>query len=46
MRLLVVSTPVGALGSGRGGGVEITATGLVAALLGRGHRVTLLAKQG
>jgi len=46
MRLLVVSTPVGALGSGRGGGVEITATGLVAALLHRGHQVTMLAGEG
>ncbi len=46
MRVLVVSTPVGALGSGRGGGVELTATGLVAGLLQRGHAVTVLAKQG
>jgi UDP-glucose:tetrahydrobiopterin glucosyltransferase len=46
MRLLVVSTPVGPLGSGRGGGVETTATGLIAALLNRGHHVTLLAGEG
>jgi UDP-glucose:tetrahydrobiopterin glucosyltransferase len=46
MRVLVVSTPVGALGSGRGGGVEVTVIGLVAGLLGRGHPVTVLAAAG
>ncbi|MCP9774123.1 glycosyltransferase [Cyanobium sp. WAJ14-Wanaka] len=46
MRILVVSTPVGPLGSGRGGGVELTATALVAGLLGRGHQVTVLAPEG
>lgn len=46
LRVLVVSTPVGALGSGRGGGVELTATGLVAGLLERGHALTVLAKDG
>ena len=45
MRILVVSTPVGALGSGRGGGVELTACALVAGLLARGHRVTVLAAE-
>jgi len=46
MRILVVSTPVGRLGSGRGGGVELTATSLVAGLLGRGHALTVLAAEG
>ncbi|MEO1002746.1 MAG: glycosyltransferase family 4 protein [Cyanobacteria bacterium J06638_7] len=46
MRVLVVSTPVGALGSGRGGGVEITALALVAGLLERGHELTVLAAEG
>ncbi len=46
MRLLVVSTPVGALGSGRGGGVEVTALALVAGLLERGHELTVLAAEG
>lgn len=46
MRLLVVSTPVGCLGSGRGGGVELTATALVAGLLDRGHQITVLAAEG
>ena len=46
MRILVVSTPVGRLGSGRGGGVELTASALVAGLLGRGHALTVLAGEG
>jgi UDP-glucose:tetrahydrobiopterin glucosyltransferase len=46
MRVLVVSTPVGTLGSGRGGGVELTATALVAGLLERGHLLTVLAGEG
>ncbi|MFM7453541.1 MAG: glycosyltransferase family 4 protein [Cyanobium sp.] len=46
MRILVVSTPVGRLGSGRGGGVELTATALVAGLLRRGHALTVLAAEG
>jgi UDP-glucose:tetrahydrobiopterin glucosyltransferase len=46
LRLLVVSTPVGTLGSGRGGGVELTAASLVAGLLERGHTLTVLAKEG
>lgn len=46
LRILVVSTPVGALGSGRGGGVELTATTLVAGLLKRGHQLTVLAAEG
>lgn len=46
MKLLVVNTPVGPLGSGRGGGVERTLVSLVAGLLDRGHRVTVLAAAG
>ena len=46
MRILVVSTPVGALGSGRGGGVELTLVSLVSGLLQRGHAITVLAAQG
>jgi UDP-glucose:tetrahydrobiopterin glucosyltransferase len=46
MRVLVVSTPVGHLGSGRGGGVEHTAGMIVAGLLHRGHAVTVLAAEG
>lgn len=46
LRLLLVSTPVGTLGSGRGGGVELTLAALVAGLGGRGHRLTVLAGEG
>ena len=46
MKLLLVSTPVGPLGSGRGGGVELTLTGLLAGLLRRGHQPTVLAGEG
>ena len=46
MRILVVSTPVGSLGSGRGGGVELTAAALVAGLLQRGHTITVVAAAG
>ncbi|MEB3307670.1 MAG: glycosyltransferase [Cyanobacteriota bacterium] len=46
MKLLVVSTPVGRLGSGRGGGVELTLINAVAGLLERGHSITVLAPEG
>ena len=46
MRLLVVSTPVGRLGSGAGGGVELTLINAVAGLLALGHAVTVLAGEG
>jgi UDP-glucose:tetrahydrobiopterin glucosyltransferase len=46
MKLLVVSTPVGRLGSGRGGGVELTLINAVAGLLERGHAITVLAAEG
>lgn len=46
MRILVVNTPVGPLGSGAGGGVELTALSLVAGLLQRRHQVMVLAAEG
>ncbi|MEB3234441.1 MAG: glycosyltransferase, partial [Cyanobacteriota bacterium] len=46
MKILVVSTPVGRLGSGQGGGVERTLGSLVAGLLERGHQLTVLAAEG
>ena len=46
MRILVVSTPVGAIGSGRGGGVERTLVSVVSGLLQRGHAITVLAAEG
>lgn len=46
MKILVVNTPIGALGSGQGGGVERTLCSLVAGLLERGHALTVLAAAG
>ena len=46
MKLLVVATALGLVGSGRGGGVELTLVGLVAGLLERGHAITVLAAEG
>jgi UDP-glucose:tetrahydrobiopterin glucosyltransferase len=46
MKLLVVATALGPVGSGRGGGVELTLAGVVAGLLQRGHRITVLAAEG
>lgn len=42
-RILIISTPVGPLGSGEGGGVELTLHSLVLGLTGRGHHVEVLA---
>jgi UDP-glucose:tetrahydrobiopterin glucosyltransferase len=45
-RILIVSTSVGPLGSGIGGGVELTLHSLVLGLSGRGHRVEVVAPAG
>lgn len=46
MRVLLVSTPVGPLGSGIGGGVELTLHSLVLGLSARGHDVEVAAPAG
>ncbi|TVQ08816.1 MAG: glycosyltransferase [Leptolyngbya sp. DLM2.Bin27] len=46
LRLLFISTPVGPLGSGLGGGVELTLLNLSQGLRARGHEVTVLAPVG
>ncbi|MEM6450899.1 MAG: glycosyltransferase [Cyanobacteria bacterium P01_D01_bin.105] len=46
LRLLLLSTPVGPLGSGLGGGVEFTLTHLAKVLAARGHRITVAAPAG
>ncbi len=46
LRLLLLSTPVGPLGSGFGGGVEITVANLAQALAERGHRITVVTPAG
>ncbi|PZO21964.1 MAG: UDP-glucose--tetrahydrobiopterin glucosyltransferase [Leptolyngbya foveolarum] len=46
LRLLLLSTPVGPLGSGLGGGVEATVLNLAQVLTQRGHRVAIAAPEG
>ncbi|MEY4400488.1 MAG: hypothetical protein RL072_353 [Actinomycetota bacterium] len=46
MRIIFLSTSVGALGSGIGGGVELTLRTLARALAQRGHDVTVVAPRG
>jgi UDP-glucose:tetrahydrobiopterin glucosyltransferase len=46
MRLLLMSTSVGPLGSGLGGGVELTMASLAQAMEHRGHRVQIVAPMG
>lgn len=44
-KLLFVSTPLGPLGSGVGGGVELTLVNMLNALTQRGHRIQVMAPQ-
>ncbi len=43
MRLVIISTPIGFLGSGKGGGVELTLNSLVSGLLQMNHSVKVIA---
>ena len=43
MRIVLISTPIGFLGSGKGGGVELTLNSLVTGLLSLGHSVQVIA---
>tara|TARA_B100000212_G_scaffold231880_1_gene176256 strand:- start:33 stop:1109 length:1077 start_codon:yes stop_codon:yes gene_type:complete len=43
MRLIIISTPIGFLGSGRGGGVELTLNSLVSGLLKQNHKINVIA---
>ncbi|HLP88325.1 MAG TPA: glycosyltransferase family 4 protein [Nostocaceae cyanobacterium] len=45
-KLLFVSTAVGALGSGLGGGIELTMPNIVKELLRRGHKIDIVAPEG
>ena len=45
MELIVISTPIGFLGSGKGGGVEVTLNSLVSGLLELGHKVKVIAPE-
>ncbi len=46
MKLLFISTPVGAFGSGIGGGVELTVQNIAKELIGRSHTVHLAGSVG
>ncbi|NEO50240.1 MAG: glycosyltransferase family 4 protein [Moorea sp. SIO4A3] len=46
LKLLLISTPVGPLGSGLGGGVELTVRNIATELINRGHRITIVATKG
>ena len=43
MRIVLISTPIGFLGSGKGGGVELTINSLISGLLSLGHSVEVIA---
>ena len=43
MRLTIISTPIGFLGSGKGGGVELTLSSLVSGLLDQNHEINVVA---
>ena len=46
LKIILASTPIGYIGSGRGGGVELTLISLLKGLVGLGHEVTLVAPEG
>ena len=46
LRILIASTPVGPIGSGIGGGVELTLHNLVHGLTALGHRIEVVAPEG
>ena len=45
MNIVLMSTPIGFLGSGKGGGVELTLNSLVSGLVAKGHSVEIVAPQ-
>ncbi|WP_414590069.1 glycosyltransferase family 4 protein [Scytonema sp. PCC 10023] len=46
LRLLFVSTPVGPLGTGLGGGVELTLHNIAQEMIRRGHKLQIIAPSG
>ncbi len=46
LKLILVSTPIGYLGSGKGGGVELTIISLIKGLIVLGHEIILIAPKG
>ena len=45
MHIVLISTPIGFLGSGKGGGVELTLNSLVTGLVVQGHTIDVVAPQ-
>ena len=45
MRIIIISTSIGYLGSGKGGGVELTLNSLVSGLLRKGHDIKVIAPE-
>ncbi len=46
LKFVLISTPIGSLGSGKGGGVELTLVSIIKGLLEIGHEVLLVAPEG
>ena len=46
LKIVLVSTPIGCIGSGKGGGVELTLISLLKGLNNLGHKITLIAPEG
>lgn len=46
LKLLFVSTPVGGLGTGLGGGVELSLYNIASYMIKRGHKLTIIAPSG
>ena len=46
LKLILVSEPIGYLGSGKGGGVELTIVSLIKGLISLGHKIILIAPKG
>ncbi|WP_353089738.1 glycosyltransferase [Synechococcus lacustris] len=46
MKILIISTPMGPLGKGLGGGVELTLLAVLKGLKARGHQMALVAASG
>ena len=46
LKLILVSTPIGYLSSGKGGGVELTIVSLIKGLISLGHKIILVAPKG
>ena len=45
MHIVLISTPIGFLSSGKGGGVELTLNSLVTGLIAKGHSVDVVAPE-